>query len=328
MKNLIYYPNFESNDLEWLKFSLLYLDNFSPIIPDTGIPFLSELYKKLQNETDLLKLQRPGIGAGTRATRKAIDYVTTVLRNPHSFADELHSANIVRVWQNPEKQNYTLFDEKFVGEWRWFCEENNFVKDSELGLDISKSLGELYMTFLAQEVAYEKEASPITDNKNLDELSISIRTKNVTNDNKIEVAKSIIKHKLPLDFSELTIDKVISIRNSADFKTKQSAFHTELDNAYTKLGMGIDPSEFSKSFNRTLTDWTGELTSLGIKTITYGLSAYILLENNDPSNLEYIKKALEAGLILQGGKSLIKNINNNHDRKYCRQYLTQLESVK
>ncbi|MFD2562958.1 hypothetical protein [Aquimarina rubra] len=327
MKNLIYYPNFESSDLEWLKFSLLYLDSFSPIIPDTGIPFLSELYKKLQNETDLLKLQSPGYGAGERATRKAIDYVTKVLQNPHSYANELHSANIIRVWKNPEKQNYTLFDEKFVGQWRWFCEENDFVKDSKFGIDISKDLGQLYMTFLAQEVAYEKEASPITDNKKLDDLSIAIRTKDVTNDNKILVAKSIIEHQLPLDFSEIEIDKVIAIRNSADFKKKQSAFHSELDNAYTKLGKGIDPSEFSKSFNKTLKEWTGELTSLGIKTISYGLSTYVLLENIEASSVDYIRKVLEAGLILQGGKSLIKNINKNHERKYCRQYLTQLESL-
>lgn len=235
MKNLIYYSNFESNDLNWLKFALLYIDNFSPIVPDTGVEFLSELYKKLQFETDLLNLQRPGIGAGMRATEKAIEYVTKVLQNPHFYADELHSQNIVRNWKDKEKQTYTLFDEKYAGNWRWFCEENDFVKDSKQGIDISKSLGEIYMTFLAQEVAYEKEASPITDSKYLDELSMKIKSKDVTNDNKIEVAKSIIEYKLPLDFSKISIDKVIEIRSKPDFKLKQSAFQNELDKVYKKL---------------------------------------------------------------------------------------------
>lgn len=106
-----------------------------------------------------------------------IPVTAKVLQDPHFYADELKNVNIVREWQNPKNQTYTLFDEKFVGNWRWFCEENNFVKDSKYGLAISKSLGEIYMTFLAQEVAYEKEASPITDSKFLDELSIKIRAK-------------------------------------------------------------------------------------------------------------------------------------------------------
>jgi len=59
MMNLIHYPSFESKDLEWLKFALTYIESFSPIIPDTGEVFLSDLYKQLQDETDLLKIHRP-----------------------------------------------------------------------------------------------------------------------------------------------------------------------------------------------------------------------------------------------------------------------------
>ncbi len=149
-----------------------------------------------------------------------------------------------------EQQTYTLFDEKYVAHWRWFCKENGFVKDSKYRIEISKSLGEIYMTFLAQEVAYEKEASPITDSKYLDELSMKIRAKDVTNDNKIEVAKSIIEYNLPLDFSKISIDKVIEIRNKPDFKVKQSAFQSELDKIYDKIGKGISPNEFSKSYKK------------------------------------------------------------------------------
>jgi len=53
---------------------------------------------------------------------------------------------------------HTLFAEKYAYDWRYFCEKNNFVKDTHSGLLISKSLGELYMTFLAREVAYQNEA--------------------------------------------------------------------------------------------------------------------------------------------------------------------------
>jgi hypothetical protein len=328
MKKLIYYPNFESNDINWLKFALLYIDNFTPIIPDTGIGFLSKLYKQLQSETDLLKLQRLGHETGMRATRKAIDYVNKVLQNPHSFADELHSPNIVRNWTNKEQQTYTLFDEKYVSDWRWFCLENGLAKDSRYGIYISKSLGEIYMTFLAQEEAYQKEASPITDNRYLDNLSMSIRSKDVTNDNKIEVAKSIIEYNLPLDFSNISIDKVIEIRNKPNFKSRQSAFQSELDNIYDKIGKGISPDEFSDSYKKNFADWSGELAEYGIEAVACGLSAYILLENANATSAEYIKEALEVGLVICAGKNIVKNINKNHERKYCRQYLTEIQSLK
>lgn len=328
MKNLIYYPNFESRDLEWLKFALIYLDSFSPIIPDTGDRTLSDLYKKLQNKTDLLKLHRPEYNEESRATRNAIEYITKVLENPHSFAEELKSVNAVRDWKNPAMQNYTLFSEKYVGEWKYFCKKHSFIQDTNSGLLISKNLGELYMTFLAQEVAYENEASPITDKKELDELSIAIRTKNIKEDNKIEVAKNIINKQLPLDFSQIDIDKIIEIRNKSNFKQKQNSFHNELNNLYESVGKAIDPSEFIDSYDRTLKDWTNELSQYGIGLIVSGLSAYILIENKSATDPEYIKQILESGLVLFGGITLVKNINKGTDRKYCRQYLSEIGNIK
>jgi hypothetical protein len=328
MKDLIYYPNFETKDLNWLKFALIYIDNFSPIVPDTGELFLSELYQKLQGETDLLNLYQPEYDEGDRATRKAIEYVTQVLKEPHSFANELNLANPVLEWSNPANQNYTLFEEKFVGKWRLFCQENNLMNDSPLGIRISKNLGELYMTFLAQEVAFEKEASPITDNKNLDNLSLSIRAKNVSNDNKIYVAKSIIETQLPLNFNDISINTIIKIRNKPNFKAKQKAFQNELNRTYENIGNAINPSDFIESYNRTLKDWGDELTSYGIGAVACGLSAFILLNNDSATNPEYVKQILEVGIVLKGGQTIAKNINKNTERKYCRHYLTQIGEIK
>lgn len=328
MKNFIYYPNFESRDLEWLKFALIYLDSFSPIIPDTGDRTLSDLYRKLQNETDLLKLHRPSYDEGNRATRNAIKYVTSVIENPNSFAKELKSKNVVMDWKNPAMQNYTLFSEKYVYEWRYFCKEHSFIQRTDSGLLISKKLGELYMTFLAQEVAYENEASPITDKKELDDLSIAIRTKNIEEDNKIKVAKNVINKMLPMDFSQIGIDKIIEIRNKSNFKQKQNAFHYELNKLYESVGNAIDPSEFIDSYDRTLKDWTVELSQYGIGLIASGLSAYILIKNDSATDPEYIKQILESGLVLLGGITLVKNINKETHRKYCRQYLSEIGNIK
>jgi len=327
MKNLIYYPNFESNDIEWLKFALIYLDNFSPIVPIAGDRFLSELYHKLLNETDLLKIHRPNYREGDRATRKAIEYATKVLENPYAYSDELHTINPKREWETPDNQIYTLFEDKFVGDWRWFCRDNRLAKNSNLGVQISKSLGELYMTFLVQEIAYENEASPITDKKELDDLSIALRTKNVSEDNKIEVAKNIIKHQLPLDFRNLHIDKVIQLRNKAGFKEKQIAFQSELSGMYEKVGSAIDPKLFIESYKKNMKEWTLELSQYGIGVAAAGISTYILIKNDLATDGEYIKQILEGGIALIGGIEFVKKINANTDRKYCRQYLTELKKI-
>ncbi|MCK5677578.1 MAG: hypothetical protein KAH72_03805 [Flavobacteriaceae bacterium] len=327
MNNLIYYPNFESSDLEWLKFALIYIDNFSPIIPDSGDKYLSELYKKLNNETDLLNLHRPSYDQGHRATSKAIRFVTKVIKNPYLYIEQLNSVNAVREWKNLENQTYTLFDEKYTGEWRYFCKDNKLIQDSKNGLLISKNLGELYMTFLAQEVAYQLEASPITDKRYLDNLSITLRTKDVSNDNKIEVAKSIIEYQLPLDFRKLDIDDIIKIRNNPDFKSKQLAFHKELNKTYDSIGNAIEPEKFINSYRRTLNDWTTELGKFGIEMVTFGLSAYILMNNDMANTADYLAKMGELGITMLGGYSLVKNMNQDTDRKYCRQYLTEIRHI-
>lgn len=61
MKDLIYYPRFESRDENWLKFALLYMENFIPIIPSRGRIFLSTNYQKLIDETDLVQPYEPNI---------------------------------------------------------------------------------------------------------------------------------------------------------------------------------------------------------------------------------------------------------------------------
>ena len=44
MNNSIYYPNFEIENENWLKFALLYVDTFRPIIPDERKNELSDLF--------------------------------------------------------------------------------------------------------------------------------------------------------------------------------------------------------------------------------------------------------------------------------------------
>ncbi len=52
---------------------------------------------------------------------------------------------------------------------------------------------------------------------------------------------------------------------------------------------------------KTFKDWSGELTEYGIGAVASGLSMYILLENDNATKVEYIKQALEMGLVICAG---------------------------
>lgn len=46
MKKVIYYPGFKAEDINWLKFALLYIDVLKPIIPYTGDAHLSDTFRR------------------------------------------------------------------------------------------------------------------------------------------------------------------------------------------------------------------------------------------------------------------------------------------
>ena len=85
MRELIYYPSFEVRNREWLKFALLYLENLDPIIPESGDVHLSEEYRMIVNETDLIQKHRPNYDEGDNATLDAVEQIERILRHPEAF---------------------------------------------------------------------------------------------------------------------------------------------------------------------------------------------------------------------------------------------------
>jgi hypothetical protein len=73
MKKLIYYPNFEPPNLTWLKFALLYLDKLESIVPLERQHLISDDYRRLMNETDLVGMYSPSYNETERASVKAVE---------------------------------------------------------------------------------------------------------------------------------------------------------------------------------------------------------------------------------------------------------------
>lgn len=330
MKDLIYYPNFESTNLEWLKFALLYVDKLNPIIPLTGDRQRSNLYDKLLGETDLIQIHRPEYQEGYSSSLDAIDIVERIMHDPYRFDWKLRHFNAIRVWQEKTNQTFKIYQEKFSYDWEIFCLDNNFAQRVDGGLLISEQLGTLYMTVLANTISDSRGKSPITDKPSIDSLSFFLKTKAPTETKLLSNAKSVVELKLPANIKSIDINEIIKIRKSKNFKRNMKAFHSELDSFYKNIENGKTENEFVENYNNALSDFTEHFLSLSIDTTTFGLGAGILLKSPGYTETEFFKTIVVAGtgLVVKSGISLHKTWKNTKTKRHCRRYLTQITRLR
>src|SRR4051794_32823920 len=113
MLSPIYYPGFETKSDAWLKFALLYVDTLRPIIPRLGDSKLSETFRKVRAETDLLDPYRPepDKGESHTATLDAIDHLERILVHPRRYQPIFGLADIVTKWRDPSTWTTEIYDE-------------------------------------------------------------------------------------------------------------------------------------------------------------------------------------------------------------------------
>lgn len=330
MKDLIYYPNFESTNNNWLKFALLYIDKLNLIIPPTGDSERSELYRQLINETDLIHLHRPHYHEGYTSSLDAIDIAERIANSPLRFDLKLGQVNAIRHWQDKTQQIYKLYGEKFSHDWEHFCISNKFARKTNGGLLISEQLGTLYMIVLANTIADCEGKSPITDKTNINRLSYFLKSKAPNLTKELNNAQAVIELKLPAKLSHISFDEIIKLRNSKNFKKHLKAFHSELDNFYKNIEAGKTETDFVDKYNNVLSDFTESISSLSLDTTNFALGAGMLLKSADYTETEFFKSIILAGttLIVKSGFSLNKTWKNSQPKRHCRRYLTQLTRLR
>lgn len=330
MRDLIYYPNFESTNVEWLKFALLYIDKLNPIIPLSGDKQRSNLYEKLMGETDLLEIHRPEFDEGYHSSLDAIDIVERIMKDPYRFDWKLKHFNAIKLWQNKKYQDYKIYQEKFSYDWEKFCLENNFAQRVNGGLLIHEQLGTLYMTVLANSISDSRGKSPITDKIDIDNLSFFLKTKASKETKVLSNAKSIVKLKLPANINQIDIDEIIRLRKSGNFKRDLKAFHSELDLFYKNIEEGNTEEKFVENYNNVFSDFTEHFTSISLDTISFGLGAEMLLKAPDYTQTEFFEKIVVAGtgLLVNSGFSLKNTWKSTQSKRHCRRYLTQISNLR
>ena len=149
MKKLLYYPNLEPPNTEWLKFSILYLEKFESIVPYNRQNLISDDYRRLRDETDLVSLYAPTYNQGERASINAVEQAEKIIRQPYKRSFLFNSVNIYRKWQDENNWNYIIFSEKFSSQWGDYCVKQKVGKLTKQGLILPKELAFLFMTYLA-----------------------------------------------------------------------------------------------------------------------------------------------------------------------------------
>jgi hypothetical protein len=329
MKKLIYYPGFEAEDINWLKFAMLYIDVLKPIIPYSGDSFLSDTFRQIRSETDLFQIHRPGYEEGMRASNDALEVVERILEHPERFAPLRFLTNASTRWKKPQTHTYTVFEDKYTDSWEAFCLQNKLASKTLNGIKVSTDLGYIYMALLAQAIADSRGISVITDKPRFDLLSILSRKVDPPTSEKIELARSVLELKLPANLKNIDIDEIIKQRRKDGYKDRLKAFHTELDKFYDSMEQGQTATDFVKLFDKIYKDFSDEIVKLGIGTTTFGLGVWNLVNSPDINSSVYLKEMLGGTSLIVGSIIGIRSTwNNTQTKRYCRKYLASLGRIK
>ncbi len=328
MRELIYYPSFEVRNREWLKFALLYLENLNPIIPEAGDVHLSDEYRMIINETDLIQRHRPNYEEGDNATLDAVDQIELILRHPEAFKGIFSDVNFLEKWKDQGEQQFTLFKEKYTDYWERFCTENKIGKKSHHGLMVSRDIANMYMTILAQCVADSRGVSPITDDRLLDKFSIFSRKASPNNANTIEAAQGIINLKLPGNLREISLNDIVNLRNEQNFKQHQRAFHDELEQFLANLEHANKDVDFDKSLGNIWKDFSDEIVQVGTGTVAFGLGVWFLFQSAGTAILPAWEKISGGAALSVGSVISIRNTwKNTKTRRMDRRYLADMQDL-
>jgi len=329
MKDLIYYPGFEIQQESWLKFALLYIDTLNPIIPRSGDKRLTDLYRRLLGETDLIQSHRPDYQEGWLATLDAIDHTERVIEHPKLYSPIFGEGDFVSAWKSLDNHDYILFKEKYTDDWKDFCIANNFGSEVDEGIKVHHDLAFVYMTLLAHTIGDARGIAPVSDYPSLDKFAIFTRRADQLESKNVEVAQAVIQLELPGNFEEIKLDDVISVRNRAGFKERLSAFHQEFDAYFTSVEKGSRPGKFVASFDSIWKDFSEDILITGAGAITFGLGVWVALTSPNASTEDYVKAIAAGAPVTVGGAIRLKNTwKNTKTRRYTRKYLTDLTKIK
>lgn len=272
MQNALYYPGIEIKNESWLKFALIYFETLNFIVPTSQKNNLSDLTKKIKNESNLYHEIKIEDSYKKKATEITIEISKDILENPQRYEKILKISQIRSKLKNKNTHDFLLYGEKYPDDFYDYCYSKKILTPDSKGIYINETLGNLYMTIFANEISKNKEIDMITDNKNMykvmpliNSLSLNSNThddiENIIKDNKIDLP-------LPANLDTFEIDEIIKIRNSNGYMEALKGFHNTLntylkDNVNDNFGNYLDQKkDLSDFFYSLIPDFLLYISSL------------------------------------------------------------------
>lgn len=222
MHKLLYYPNFEIQDENFLKFALLYIDEIRPIIPYGAEESLSDSMQDILRYTNLINPYSPNYTDGYLASIAAIKYMQ-------------ESANYIRQVDRRSRKdyvtrNYTLYSDKYTCDFENYCLENGLGERCNEGILLNKHTAFAYMSILAEIISKETETDMITD---IVEYSDPILRAPIFYNrkivNRLDKIKKEIQFYVPVDMYRIPLYEFIKLRSDYEFEEMRRRFVTELN---------------------------------------------------------------------------------------------------
>lgn len=327
MKKYIYYPNFEPPDTNWLKFAILYLDRVESIVPYSRRNLLTDDYKRILGETDLIELISPDDIQRESATKKAIEEAEKIISKPHFYSTKLfNKPNLKRMWQDESTWSYQIYGEKISYDWEQFCEDEGIGRRNPFGIILPQRLAFIYMTHLAKEIAFSRNGNIITDNVDYNLYTSQSRIRTIETNQRDKFMRGVIQLNIPKNIEEIELKKLIDFRNKN--RANIAAFNSQINNVESSICNGITETGFVEQFNSIYSELIKECVLLGAGAAAIPFTFYTLIKNPLALDSEYYENVIGGLSLLTGGYfSVKKALYDVNEERLCKKYFARLKKL-
>ncbi|ANU24195.1 hypothetical protein [Planococcus donghaensis] len=328
MKKFLYYPGFEIEDDEWLKFALLYMENVNTIVPEYASIKERSDTKIIKKYTDLLDVYHPKYDEGKQSSIEVMEIIDRF------FTSKIYTSEkkMLDTWELKELQTVELYRGKYSHDFEDYCLEKSIATKTHNGILISKELSLAYMSIFAHSIGDRNGMSIITDVKDQQRLTLlNDHTQSYNSELvKLNTLKSILNINIPAHLKDVPLSDIISLRNKEDFQAKLKAFNKALNDFTSSTDQNLSEDNY-KDFLDCLYDETNNLKSM-VKAhlpeiISFNL--YIgLTISNSASKSELLQNIVGASpLLFNSMRDVYKVYRNEIPNNLAPRYLTDLSNL-
>lgn len=229
MYRLLYYPNFEIQNRDFLKFALLYIDEIRPIIPGRASDSLGKSMREILQNTQLINPYSPSYENGFLASAAAIKYFENkeILGRyeDKGFQKPVHNPRNDSI-SKLKKFNFTLYQDKYTDQFENYCLENGLGVRCDEGIRLNIDTAFTYMSLLAEIISKETELEMITDDLT---YSDPVLRNGRGTMGRLNFIKKEIQFYVPVDLYRIPLERFIELRSNHKFERVRRNFVNELN---------------------------------------------------------------------------------------------------